>query len=141
MNRNPLAQLASLGEDVLDKASQNPTAARVIQGAAQVRDRVDDLTKRVRGLEQMEQRLAQVEERLDQARGNAGEEACGGEEAGRRQLARHADAQRAGHDLERGGRRPDLLALDLDRQALVRVDLDAGARRTSTFGCVTCRPL
>ena len=33
MNRNPLSQLASIGEEVLDKASQNPTAARVIQGA------------------------------------------------------------------------------------------------------------
>jgi hypothetical protein len=64
MNRNPLSQLASIGEEVLDKASQNPTAARVLQGAAQLRDRVDDLGKRVRGLEGMEQRLAELEERL-----------------------------------------------------------------------------
>jgi BMFP domain-containing protein YqiC len=64
MNRNPLSQLASIGEEVLDKAAQNPTAARVIQGATQVRDRVDDLGKRVRGLEQMEQRLAELEARL-----------------------------------------------------------------------------
>jgi TolA-binding protein len=71
MNRNPLAQLASIGEDVLDKASQNPTAARVIQGAAQVRDRVDDLGKRVRGLEQMEQRLAHLEERLAKLEGGS----------------------------------------------------------------------
>jgi BMFP domain-containing protein YqiC len=71
MNRNPLAQLASIGEEVLDKASQNPTAARVIQGAAQVRDRVDDLGKRVRGLEQMEQRLAHLEERLAKLEGGS----------------------------------------------------------------------
>ena len=64
MNRNPLSQLASIGEEVLDKAAQNPTAARVIQGATQVRDRVDDLGKRVRGLESMEQRLAELEARL-----------------------------------------------------------------------------
>ncbi len=71
MNRNPLSQLASLGEEVLDKASQNPTAARVLQGAAQLRDRVDDLGKRVRGLEQMEQRLSQLEERLAKLEGPA----------------------------------------------------------------------
>jgi hypothetical protein len=71
MNRNPLAQLASLGEEVLDKASQNPTAARVLQGAVQLRDRVDDLGKRVRGLEQMEQRLSQLEERLAKLEGPA----------------------------------------------------------------------
>ena len=30
MTRNPIAQLASLGEEVLDKASQNPTTARLV---------------------------------------------------------------------------------------------------------------
>jgi DNA repair ATPase RecN len=64
MTRNPLDRLASLGEEVLGKASQNPTAARVLQGAMQLKDRVDDLSKRVRGLEAMEKRLAQLEKRL-----------------------------------------------------------------------------
>jgi hypothetical protein len=66
MNRNPISQLASLGEEVLGKASQNPTAARVIGSAMQLKDRVDDLSKRVRGLEAMEQRIAALEERLDE---------------------------------------------------------------------------
>jgi hypothetical protein len=64
MARSPLDRLASLGEDVLGKASQNPTAARVVQGAMQMKDRVDDLSKRVRGLEAMEKRLAQLEQRV-----------------------------------------------------------------------------
>jgi hypothetical protein len=64
MARNPLTQLASLGEDVLEKASQNPAAARLVQSAAQARDRLDDLTKRVRGLEAMENRVAELEERV-----------------------------------------------------------------------------
>jgi hypothetical protein len=64
MPRNPLTQLASLGEDVLGKASQNPTAAKLVQSAAGFRDRLDDLTKRVRGLEAMETRLAELEERV-----------------------------------------------------------------------------
>ena len=64
MTRNPLDRLASLGEEVLGKASQNPTAARVLHSAMQLKDRVDDLSKRVRGLEAMEKRLAKLEKRL-----------------------------------------------------------------------------
>ena len=64
MTRNPLDRLAALGEEVLGKASQNPAAARVLQSAMQVKDHVDDLSKRVRGLEAMEKRLAQLEKRL-----------------------------------------------------------------------------
>jgi BMFP domain-containing protein YqiC len=64
MARNPLTQLASLGEDVLGKASQNPKAARLVQSAAQARDRLDDLTKRVRGLEAMEKRIVELEARV-----------------------------------------------------------------------------
>jgi TolA-binding protein len=66
MTRNPISQLASIGEEVLGKASQNPTAAKVIGGAMQLKDRVDDLSKRVRGLEAMEQRIAALEERIDE---------------------------------------------------------------------------
>ena len=69
MTRNPLSQLASLGEEVLGKASKNPTATRVLQGAMQLKDRVDDLTKRVRGLEQMEKRVAQLEKRIAKLEG------------------------------------------------------------------------
>lgn len=66
MSRNPISQLASLSEEVLGKAAQNPTAARVLGGAMQLKDRVDDLGKRVRGLESMEERLAALEARLDE---------------------------------------------------------------------------
>jgi hypothetical protein len=71
MGRNPLAQLQQIGEEVLGKAQQNPTAARVLQGAMQLKDRVDDLSKRVRGLEEMEKRLAKVEKRLAKLEGTA----------------------------------------------------------------------
>ncbi len=54
MAKSPLDRLASLGEEVLGKAQQNPAAHRLLQGAMQLKDRVDDLSKRVRGLEQME---------------------------------------------------------------------------------------
>ena len=43
---------------------------RVLQGAVQLKDRVDDLGKRVRGLEGMEKRLADVEQRLAKLEGS-----------------------------------------------------------------------
>ena len=64
MTRISLTQLASLSEDVLEKASQNPTTARLVQGATQAKDRIEDLTKRVRGLEAMENRIVELEERV-----------------------------------------------------------------------------
>jgi TolA-binding protein len=63
-SKSPLDRLTALGEEVLGKAQQNPAAHRLLQGAMQLKDRVDDLSKRVRGLEQMEKRLTQLEKRL-----------------------------------------------------------------------------
>jgi TolA-binding protein len=70
MSNNPLSQLASFGEQVMEKASQNPTTSRVLQSAMQLKDRVDDLSKRVRGLESMERRIEQLEKRLAKVEGS-----------------------------------------------------------------------
>ena len=64
MAKTPLDRLANLGEEVLGKAAQNPNLSRVVQTAVQLRDRVDDLTKRVRGLEAMEKRIDELEQRV-----------------------------------------------------------------------------
>ena len=64
MAKTPLDRLANLGEEVLGKAAQNPSLSRVVQTAMQLRDRVDDLTKRVRGLEAMEKRIDKLEQRV-----------------------------------------------------------------------------
>jgi polyhydroxyalkanoate synthesis regulator phasin len=64
MAKTPLDRLANLGEEVLGKAAQNPNLSRVVQSAVQLRDRVDDLAKRVRGLEAMEKRIDELEQRV-----------------------------------------------------------------------------
>ena len=64
MTKSTLDRLTSLGEEVIGKASQNPNLARVVGAATQLKDRVDDLQKRVRGLEAMEKRIAELEQRL-----------------------------------------------------------------------------
>ena len=45
--KSTLDRLTSLGEEVIGKASQNPNVARVVGAATQLKDRVDDLSKRV----------------------------------------------------------------------------------------------
>jgi phage shock protein A len=57
-----LGQLASVGEGALERLAQNPVTHKALEGALQVKDRVEKLVK---GLESLEQRLAAVEQRLD----------------------------------------------------------------------------
>jgi hypothetical protein len=64
MARNPLSQLASLGEEVLERASQNPATSKPVGYLMQVKERTDDLARRVRGLEAMERRIEQLEKRV-----------------------------------------------------------------------------
>ena len=69
MAKSTLERLTTLGEEVIGKASQNPNLARVVGAATQLKDRVDDLSKRVRGLESMEKRIAELDERLKKLEG------------------------------------------------------------------------
>ncbi len=69
MTKITIDRLTSLGEEMIDKASQYPTANRVLQGAMQMKERVDDLSKRVRGLEAMEKQIAELEKRVAKLEG------------------------------------------------------------------------
>jgi prefoldin subunit 5 len=69
MTKSTLDRLTSLGEEVIGKASQNPSLARVVGAATQLRDRVDDLSKRVRGLEAMEKKISELEQRIKKLEG------------------------------------------------------------------------
>ena len=70
MTKITIDRLTSLGEEMIDKASQYPTANRVLQGAMQMKERVDDLSKRVRGLEAMEKQIAELEKRVAKLEGS-----------------------------------------------------------------------
>jgi len=65
MSKSPLSQLASLGEEVINRAAHNPRTARIVETGMQLKDRVDDLAKRVRGLEAMERRIDELEQRVE----------------------------------------------------------------------------
>jgi hypothetical protein len=67
-----LGRLADLSEEAIQRLSDAPGADRVLGALNALRDRTDELQKRVRGLESLEQRLAAVERKVDRlAKGGA----------------------------------------------------------------------
>ena len=148
--------------NVIGRITELPGAKGVIESVQGLGDRLDDMQKRVRGLEQMEKRLADLEKRVKALEGggpatrarstakkttstktsaSSSKSARAAGRAEERRLAGHAKPQRPRHDLEARGRRPGLLAVELDR------DGDLGRRRTpwrcasrSIFGCERCVP-
>ena len=60
-----LGRLADLSEDAIQRLSDAPGADRVLGALNALRDRTDELQKRVRGLEELEKRLAAVERKVD----------------------------------------------------------------------------
>jgi hypothetical protein len=67
--RNLVERLADAGEEAIQRLSNAPGGDRLVGAVNTMRDRVDDLQKRMRGLEQLEKRLASVERRLDKLEG------------------------------------------------------------------------
>lgn len=67
--KNIVERLADAGEEAIQRISNAPGGDRVLGAVNTMRDRVDELQKRMRGLEQLENRLAAVERRLDKVEG------------------------------------------------------------------------
>jgi uncharacterized protein involved in exopolysaccharide biosynthesis len=60
-----LGRLADLSEEAIQRLSEAPGADRLAGALNATRDRVDELQKRVRGLEDLEQRLVALERKVD----------------------------------------------------------------------------
>jgi hypothetical protein len=67
--RNIVERLADAGEEAIQRIGTAPGADRLLGAVNSMRDRLDDLQKRVRGLEDLDKRLAGVERRLDRLEG------------------------------------------------------------------------
>jgi len=59
-----LSRLADAGEDALNRLGDAPGMDRVTAFANSTRDRLDELTKRVRGVEALEARVAKLEKQV-----------------------------------------------------------------------------
>jgi hypothetical protein len=60
-----LGRLADLSEDAIQRLSDAPGADRLLGALNALRDRTDELQKRVRGLEDLEKRLSALERKVD----------------------------------------------------------------------------
>ena len=146
MTKTTLERLTALGEEVLGKASQNPTAHRLLQSAMQnamqLRNNVDDLSKRVRGLEAMEKKLGSAREARCQARGQhearddvESEEERYEEEVGTRTRKAPGTTSNA------AGVVPTCSPSTSIGRCSAASTSTRALRSTSTFGWVTCLPL
>ena len=67
--RNIVERLADVGEEAIQRIGTAPGADKLLGRLNIVKDRVDELQKRVRGLEGLDKRLAALEKRLDKLEG------------------------------------------------------------------------
>jgi hypothetical protein len=64
-NKDLITRLADAGEDAIQRIGSAPGGDRILGAVNGLRDRVDDMQKRLRGLDALEKRLSAVERRLD----------------------------------------------------------------------------
>jgi len=62
--RDLLTRLADAGEEAISKLGETPGADRFMGAIGGMRDRMDELQRRVRGIEDLERRVAALEARL-----------------------------------------------------------------------------
>ncbi len=60
-----LAMLADRGEEAIQRLADAPGADRVLGAAQALRDRLDEIQKRLRGIDVLEKRVAELEKRVD----------------------------------------------------------------------------
>jgi len=60
-----LSRFADLGEEAMNRLADVPGANRLVEMTNQSRQRLDDIQKRLRGLDVLEQRVAELEKRLE----------------------------------------------------------------------------
>ena len=64
--KDVVARLSDSGEEALQRFLQNPGTAKVVGAANAMKERVDELTRRMRSLDPLEKRVAELERRLDE---------------------------------------------------------------------------
>jgi hypothetical protein len=67
--RSVVERLADIGEEAIQRIGNAPGGDRLLAAMANMRDRVDDLQKRMRGLEDLDKRVVALERRVDKLEG------------------------------------------------------------------------
>jgi hypothetical protein len=63
-DKDVLARLADRGEEALSKLADLPGGTKALKALNELRERVDDLGKRVRGIDTLEARIEKLEKEL-----------------------------------------------------------------------------
>jgi hypothetical protein len=63
-SQDVIGRLAGRGEDALQRLVELPGGTRALRAFNELRGRVDDLSKNVRGIDALEQRVAKLEKEL-----------------------------------------------------------------------------
>ena len=63
-NDDVIARLASKGEQAIQRLADLPGGTRALQAYNDLKARVDDLSKKVRGIDELEQRVAKLEKEI-----------------------------------------------------------------------------
>ena len=64
--QNLLGRLADAGEEAISKVSEMPALHRVTATMTTLRERMDEMQKRLRGLDDVEKRLTALEKKVDE---------------------------------------------------------------------------
>src|SRR5436190_13566529 len=63
--RNLLTRLADVGEEAIQRVGEMPGMSRLAEPLMALRERVDDLQRRMRGVDALERRLTDLERRVE----------------------------------------------------------------------------
>ena len=61
-----LTRLSDAGEEALQRVAGSQATSRVVETLGGMRDRIDDMQKKVRGLDALEERVTKLEKRVDE---------------------------------------------------------------------------
>ena len=61
-----LTRLSDVGEEALSRVASSTTTSRVMETVGGMRERLDDVQRKVRGLDELEKRVAKLETRVEE---------------------------------------------------------------------------
>jgi uncharacterized protein YoxC len=64
--RDLLTRLSDAGEEALSRVTSSSATTRLLETVGGMRDRLDEMQKKVRGLDALEQRVKKLEQRVDE---------------------------------------------------------------------------
>jgi hypothetical protein len=73
-----LGKLAELSEEAIHRLQEAPGGDRLVGTMNTMRDRVDELQRRVRGIDELERRLTSLEKKVDKLAKGAGDSTARG---------------------------------------------------------------